>query len=223
MRTCPVCNSPNRKMKIEQYDFTSVVNAGGVAPGLSLFACEGCGMHYVDGANVDQAWFDEYYSTIYRTDDKEFSDQRLNDLALLVRDMRIFDVLDIGGMDGELVTRLHAHGINALPAGVGDEPASEYGAVILSHTLEHIYDVPAMMRRVQKALKPGGLLFVEVPIWFDYNDLTYDAHWQHVNKFTPLGLARLFVDNGFTVAQHHHLPDYREYKVWRIVGKYAAI
>jgi SAM-dependent methyltransferase len=219
MRDCPVCKEPDAINKVEFYNATSVINSGGEAPSLSLLECEECHFHYVDGLEVDQSWFDHYYTTYYKTDDAPFSDARLSSLAACVRAHGIHTVLDIGGMDFELMKRLIRNGVMGLAAGVYDIPVEGFEAVILSHTLEHIYDVPAMFERIKAALVPGGLLFVEVPIWLNYDDLTYDNHWQHVNKLRPSDLKSIFKANGFDVILSTRIEDYREYKVWRIIGR----
>lgn len=220
MRNCPTCNNPKNKIIEKEYNYTSKIN-GGEIPLLSLFECTACGFHYLDGGKVDQAWFDWYYLNVYKTDDKPYSAARLDSLAECVDKNKCWNVLDIGGVDGELMLKLQEYGIWVDVAGVGTKAADDYYGVILSHTLEHIYDVPAMMERVKCSLVRGGLLFIEVPIHLDYSNLKYDMHWQHVNKFRPADLENLLSFNGFTVEVSQQLPDYREYQVWRIVGRYV--
>ncbi|QYO63781.1 class I SAM-dependent methyltransferase [Leptolyngbya sp. 7M] len=42
-------------------------------------------------------------------------------------------------------------------------PDSSYDAIILAAVLEHLYDPDEIIRRVAQALKPGGILFLDVP------------------------------------------------------------
>ena len=168
---------------------------------------------------MDQAWFDEYYLNKYKTDDKPYSDERLASLAALIGSYMPKSVLDIGGMDGELKQRLD---VPCDVAGVGDVTKKKYDGVILSHTLEHIYDVGAMFERIHGALKKKGHLFVEIPIHLYDNYLPpkeYDFHWQHVNKMRVRDIEALFLRHGFTIELSEQLPDYREYNCWRIVGR----
>lgn len=220
MRSCPICNNPERETIEKEYNYTSKIN-GGVIPLLSLYECIGCGFHYLDNESVNQAWFDWYYLTVYQTDDKPYSNARLDSLAECVANSGVKNTYDIGGMDGELAQRLYyERKIGCAISGVGDIIHDKFESVILSHTLEHIYDIPAMMKRVKDALKPGGFLFIEVPIHLGYSDAGYDKHWQHINKFRPQDLGKLLFSNGFTLTDSYQLPNYREYKVWRIVGRY---
>jgi len=101
--------------------------------------------------------------------------------------------------------------------------------VILSHTLEHIYDVSAMFERIKINLVQGGNLFIEVPIHPDpyLPPLEYDYGWQHINKFRVKDLEKLVVNNGFEVVESAALPNYvnelhnRLYHCWRVVTRYV--
>lgn len=71
MRDCPVCGSSSRTVVDPDY------------MNFELYKCV-CGMHYVDHISLSQEWFDRYYMTVYKTDDKSYSDKRLNSLASFV-------------------------------------------------------------------------------------------------------------------------------------------
>lgn len=225
MRDCPSCDYPFRSVLVAEYNKPSLLKYNLAGPVLSLCQCEMCQMIYVDGGQVDQAWFDNYYLKFYKTDDKPFADARLESLARCVKgyfkNIQLATVLDIGGTDGELKKKLEALDLLCLASGVGDIDRFSFDVVVLSHVLEHIYDVQAMMARVQMALVPGGLLFIEVPIWLTDDFAGYDNHWQHINKFTPGALENILKQNGFDVVVSEQIADYREYKVWRIIGRMA--
>ena len=206
MRSCPICSYPNKKLIEKEYSYSSPIN-GGTIPALSLFECISCGFHYLDSQSVDQAWFDWYYVNVYKTDDEPYSDERLSSLARCVSQYAMVKAIDIGGMDGQLQARLRDAGVFCDVIGVAGHIRKAYNVAILSHTLEHIYDLPLMFERVKSALHIGGLLFIEVPI--------------HLNKFRPQDLEALLNSHGFAVVNSLQLPDYREYKVWRIVGQYG--
>lgn len=208
MRACQICNHDGKRVILNDYG------------AFCLFECTDCGHRYVDGL-VDQAWFDNYYLTQYTTDDKPYSDERLNSLAALIGSYMPKTVLDIGGIDGELAKRIDDN-IKVTLAGVGDETAKKHDAVILSHTLEHIYDIGAMFERIHNAMKKNGRLIVEIPIHLYDNyqaPQSYDFHWQHINKFRPRDIEALFTRHGFKIEVSEQLPDYREYNCWRIVGR----
>lgn len=207
MRNCPICNEADRKLLFAGYD----------GQNMSLFQCDACLFRYVDSAQLDQAWFDNYYATQYTTSDTPYSFARYESLALFVQ-AHANEALDIGGKNGELGD--HFKGFPYFPVGVGDAIDRRYECVILSHTLEHVYDVAGMMEYIGKALDKDGLLVVEVPVHIVYQmPKAYDYHWQHVNKFRPMDLMELLVDNQYSIVEFCKLPDYREYECWRIAGR----
>lgn len=203
MRNCQICGHNGKRVILNHYD-------GLVC---CLFECTDCGHWYVDSKDWTQEYFDDYYLNKYRTDDKPYSDARLASLAGFVA-ARSSDVLDIGGMDGELQRRLQERNVICDTAGVGDV-YPYHDCVVLSHTLEHVYDVQSFMERIN-----CRLLVVEIPIYLGYNDPKgYDYHWQHINKFRPMDVERLLTQKGYTVRISEQIADYREYKVWRIAGE----
>ena len=92
----------------------------------------------------------------------------------------------------------------------------------MSHTLEHIYDIQIMFERVLAHLGVRGYyLFIEIPVHLEYVKPTeYDYHWQHINKFRPSDIERLCTRKGYEIMVSQQIEDYREYKVWRIAGRY---
>lgn len=208
MRKCPVCGSDERKVVIDDYgNFADKVS-------MSLCACE-CGMHYVDAPWLTPMWFANYYLTEYKTDDKPYSDGRLGSLARYIASLDPLNVLDIGGMDGELQERLNELDVLCDVTGVINDNQKKYDIVVLSHTLEHIYDIPSMFSRILGNL--SNRLIIEVPLWLNYESLYYDNHWQHVNKFTKHQLGTLLTEYQFQY-RFMNLPDYREYHCIRAVA-----
>jgi hypothetical protein len=210
MRSCPIC----------QFDDSLIIDPNYM--GYALHECRQCGHRFVDSEALSQAWLDDYYLNTYKTDDLPYSDARLNSLAQCVSRYSM-SVKDIGGMDGELQKWLEIRGVICDVSGVGDWRIGLYDGVILSHTLEHIYDIPAMFRRIKANLVQGGYLFIEVPIhspWYLAPE-TYDRHWQHINKFRVCDLVSILMSNKIEIVESVVLPMYREYHCHRMVGRYA--
>jgi SAM-dependent methyltransferase len=208
MRNCQICGNEQRH----------TIEAGYCRSALDLVECV-CGHRYLDSKDASQKSFDEYYLTQYTTDDKPYSDARLASLAECVKSYGCKNVLDIGGTDGELIKRLEP--IHAVAGGIGTNDGTGHDGVILSHTLEHVYDIAPMLERVKRALKKKGYVFIEVPIHISYLEPErYDYHWQHVNKFRPADLEKLF--SGFEIIESKRIEDYREYQVWRLVARNAV-
>lgn len=223
MRTCPICDTSAHNLIMENYDGFSDINAE--IKLMLMFECDKCGHRYLDAEDVNQDWFDDYYLKRYRTDDAEYSNARLKNLAEFIVKSGQTKILDIGGLDGELQAHLHKFdGVTCDVAGVERTNKKKYGLVVLSHTLEHVYDVPLMFERIRAALKKGGTLVVEIPIHIYDNYLppeSYDYRWQHLNKFRPRDIRNLFIRQGFSVDYSEQIADYRAWQCWRIAGSHA--
>lgn len=93
-------------------------------------------------------------------------------------------------------------------AGYG--PAS-FDAVTLWHVLEHVSEPFRVLTEIARILKPGGLLYVEVPNAGGWTARSYGVDWlayditHHVSHFTPASLAALAHRAGFTIAREVQL------------------
>jgi glycosyltransferase involved in cell wall biosynthesis/SAM-dependent methyltransferase len=105
---------------------------------------------------------------------------------------------------GERVTTsdvLHAEADNPEATIVADLtrgegiPSHAFDCVVLTQTLQFIYDVPAALRTVHRILKPGGVALVTVPGISQISRYDMD-NWGHFWSFTSLS-ARLLVEEAF--------------------------
>ena len=62
-------------------------------------------------------------------------------------------------------------------------------AVILSNSLEHIFNTTHLLHEIRRVLKPGGLLYFSVPMTFPVH-----AHPDDYHRFTQYCIERLFAD-----------------------------
>lgn len=65
----------------------------------------------------------------------------------------------------------------------------EFDLILCLYVLEHVFDVPAAVRNMHRALKPGGRLVVAVPHVYPYHDEPIDF-W----RFTEYSLRQLCQD-----------------------------
>lgn len=72
--------------------------------------------------------------------------------------------------------------------------AAALAAVVTTGTLEHLIDPDRVLAEIRAALRPGGLLYVEVPFLQGYH-ADPDDYW----RFTENGLRVLLARNGFEV------------------------
>ncbi|MFO1431433.1 MAG: class I SAM-dependent methyltransferase [Candidatus Competibacteraceae bacterium] len=83
-----------------------------------------------------------------------------------------------------------------------DRLGEQFDAIFLTGVLEHLREVDSSLNKVKACLRPGGLIYFEVP------DATrYDHHFsapfqffsmEHVNFFSPTSLRNLLARHGFS-------------------------
>ena len=128
---------------------------------------------------------------------------------------RAATILDAGCATGGLLTALRDHGFTvvagldpsprcaaacrergfeAYVGSIGSAPSHmpKFDCVVLSHVLEHVYDIPAFFAAARSLLTPGGYLYLETPDATRYADYLYapfqEFNTEHINHFSPLTL-----------------------------------
>jgi len=128
---------------------------------------------------------------------------------------RAATILDAGCATGGLLTALRDHGFTAVTGldpsprcaaacrergfeayvgSIGSAPSHmpKFDCVVLSHVLEHVYDIPAFFAAARSLLTPGGYLYLETPDATRYADYLYapfqEFNTEHINHFSPLTL-----------------------------------
>jgi SAM-dependent methyltransferase len=103
----------------------------------------------------------------------------------------------------------------AVEAGFVDEialPAATYDVVCAWHVLEHIPEPLVDLQRLHRCLRPGGLLFVEVPNFASVRARREGVRWRpldlshHVVQFSPDALAALLRSAGFELCAVDTVP-----------------
>ncbi len=148
-------------------------------------------------------------------------DDRSRDLILeRVRDAG--RILDVGASMrdhlGEIESRTETMDINDFgdyPDILGDvcspfppDMDGRYDAIIALAIVEHVYDPPAAIRNFQRALKPGGQLFLYIPWMWRYH-APKNLLFQDYQRFSRDGMAYL-------------LRDFEDVTLYPLRGKWAA-
>jgi hypothetical protein len=200
MRNCPVCDC-NKRVLLGDYQNNFTLNK-----------CPQCGFHYLDSNEASQIGFDAYYSQDTSPDlQEQDSIDRLKALASILPSGR---GLDIGGYFSPLKNMVE----NLDTLNAGQEITRTYSYFVLSHTLEHVYDIDHLFQAILKKARDDAQIIIEIPIWEDYSNDRYDFFWQHINKFRVQDLEHLLKRFGFTIIRSEPLPDFQGFKCWRIVG-----
>jgi 2-polyprenyl-3-methyl-5-hydroxy-6-metoxy-1,4-benzoquinol methylase len=98
-------------------------------------------------------------------------------------------------------------------------PPGSFDLVSIMHVFEHVTRPIETLRQMHDLLKPGGVLFIEVPNTADMN-MFYDLLlFEHLYHFTPETLAWLLAREGFDVVAHERSTTYG---AQRVVARKAA-
>jgi SAM-dependent methyltransferase len=71
-------------------------------------------------------------------------------------------------------------------------PDGEYDAVLCTQVLEHTPNPGEVIRELHRVLRPGGRLYMTVPLAWELHELPFDFY-----RYTPHGLASLLAAAGF--------------------------
>ncbi|MGE0760712.1 MAG: class I SAM-dependent methyltransferase [Pirellulaceae bacterium] len=99
---------------------------------------------------------------------------------------------------------LHSAGFHAALGGTANLPFREIqpSVIVLSHTLEHVLDLPATLASLRGRLRHGGRLYIEVPDAARYDAIEPDAplrffYPQHLLHLDAVHLDNLLLSHGF--------------------------
>jgi 2-polyprenyl-3-methyl-5-hydroxy-6-metoxy-1,4-benzoquinol methylase len=76
-------------------------------------------------------------------------------------------------------------------------PAETFDAITMWHVLEHVHELHNYIKRLKELLKPGGKLFIAVPNYTCYDQITYGEFWaaydvpRHLYHFSPASMQTL--------------------------------
>jgi 2-polyprenyl-3-methyl-5-hydroxy-6-metoxy-1,4-benzoquinol methylase len=185
-RVCPACGSE----RLRVLDVLPLLrNIDGRRYGF-VSGCEDCGLAFAnpghEAAELESLYDEDGLWASSRSNTEAPSDPSSSSMARLfgaiATDLNILApppnaaVLDIGCGDGGLLNGLqrlgwHTYGIEpAIKVAfrrhveLTEVPArAQFRLIVLRHVLEHLRDPLDMLRRVERALLPGGYLFISVP------------------------------------------------------------
>ncbi|MFZ5736407.1 class I SAM-dependent methyltransferase [Rhodopseudomonas palustris] len=83
-------------------------------------------------------------------------------------------------------------------------PSEQYDAMVLLNVLEHIEDDRSAVRHIERMLKPGGTVVIEVPGGPELYD-DYDKQLQHFRRYTLQGICDVVESAGLVVERRNYL------------------
>ena len=210
---------------------------------LPFLACSSCGFaqrddrdldHYTEGG-YEEEWSGEYAAGASLEDRRRDARVRLDWIGDRISPGGT--VVDVGAAGGAFVEQaglrgLRAWGIEPAPAFVRHArevlgvdvreglvqdhplPAGELDAITMWHVLEHVAEPAGILADLRAALRPGGVLCVEVPnadsavaraLGLDWPGLQPEVH---VGQYTPQALCRLLERLDFAVLELSTAPSH---------------
>ncbi len=220
---CPGCGSPDGRFELLATDPIS-------GERFDTVRCERCGLIYVnprpEGPLLASYYAVDYYGARHPIFKRFFMALRARKLGRPPAGAR---VLDIGCGRGDFllaaesrgwkmagVERAYAPIVRVLdslhipvvsPEELSKLPDASFDAVTLWHVLEHLPEPRSTLAEVQRLLRPGGHLFVEVPNFGGWQARMSREAWYHLDvprhllHFNRRSLTHLLVASGFTPAR----------------------
>ena len=104
-----------------------------------------------------------------------------------------------------------------------------YDVIILSHVLEHIYDLPTFINTVSNNLNVDGLLYIEIPNAEYYDKMSdicplQEINLEHINFFSKYALNKFMIANNYVCLKldddfFYHKNDIKYYVIRGIFKK----
>jgi hypothetical protein len=210
MRVCPVCEDKERT-KIFHMHY-KIPDNWPLPVQIDWYTCNKCGMLYGDG-DISQEAYNDYYTNYYGygINGPDTYKQIAKDAAWITDNFSPDAViLDYGGAgdDGHsllLDTLTDAGFMRTVCAGPNDELPQECNVIYASHVLEHIYNLPEAMYKLEHALAADGTFIIDVPdsmgLLLHYDKTILDFNTKHLNHFTYRTLIYLLYRYNFELVE----------------------
>jgi len=227
MTNCRCCGT---KQELSIYNINlSLVDDIELNNMINIYYCEECNFFYSD-SNNNQNDYDNYYKTFnnYKNyviySDK---DERCN-LYLQDKLENVNNILDYGSGNGELKKLLsEKYVVDEYDIGM-PKNIKKYDCLILSHVLEHIYNINEFINKIKFNINENGLLYIEVPNSEFYDKIAeitplQEINIEHINFFSKFSLNKLLVKYGFhtvsLIDDYFKIKDYKYYVIRGIFKK----
>jgi 2-polyprenyl-3-methyl-5-hydroxy-6-metoxy-1,4-benzoquinol methylase len=148
MRTCNCCN--NNGYLIDTISL-SIVNDIKLNNIINIYCCNSCNFYYSDSDNTQQD-YNNYYKrfnnykegVVYSNKDEKCSIY----LRAWLKNKNVKNILDYGSGNGKIKELLSDnYSVDNFDIGM-DENTKKYDCLLLSHVLEHIYDINEFVQKV---------------------------------------------------------------------------
>lgn len=135
------------------------------------------------------------------------------DLLLYLQDKGLNNLIGLD-LNEKAIETLRRRGLKTLLAGADQVPLPDgsIGVISSSHNLEHCLEPHIYMREAVRLLRPGGLIYIQLPDAEHYGSWDFRnsyAQWacpEHINHFSRHHLEDLMRANGLSVIDAGNIP-----------------
>jgi len=171
---------------------------------LNIIYCNNCNLFFSDSNNT-QNDYNKYYTTFNNYKNEKYcldKDERCS-IFLKSNLKNVNTILDYGSGNGVLSQLLeNEFKVDIYDIGM-DINTNVYDCLILSHVLEHIYDVNEFIINISKNITNNGYLYIEVPNSEFYHKMVdlcplQEINIEHINFFSKFALNKLLIKHNFS-------------------------
>ena len=97
-------------------------------------------------------------------------------------------------------------------------PDGNYDLVLLTQVLEHVPEPRLVLQEINRVLKPGGVLWLSAPLYFEEHDIPFDFY-----RYTQYGLKHQLDTAGFNIERLTWLEGYYGTLSHQLINAYRAL
>lgn len=232
---CPICNSSNIQEQLSAKDYTVSQNLFPIwhcnactarftqdVPGQDAIGAYYASENYISHSDTKKGIINSLYHLVRK--------RTLGAKRRLVNNetgITKGTILDIGCGTGAFLNTMKEAGWNITglePDTVARAKASElyhiqpqepgklfelapvsFNAITMWHVLEHVHELHAYIKQIEKLLSPDGKAFIAVPNYTSKDAAIYAAHWaaydvpRHLYHFSPQSMEALLTQHGLKI------------------------
>ena len=103
-----------------------------------------------------------------------------------------YESADFGQVSGKAYGQItHVCDLRAIPV-----PGARYDAVVCTQVLAHVPEPLSVLKEFRRVTKPGGLLLLSCPLFFQENEKPHDYF-----RYTQFGLRHLLSESGWQIGR----------------------
>ena len=195
----------------------------------AILTCKRCGLGHTvpQPADLSRYYAATYYGNRHGLTLRYCMRRRLRLVAAAVPEGAGRRLLDIGCGDGSFLLTASLAGWSVMGTELNPDPArragldvredigqvageGQFDCITLWHTLEHMRDIPYMLRHVARLLKPDGKVIIAVPDFGGLQAKVFRGKWLHLDvprhlyHFDADALRYALASCGFSVEQKWH-------------------